>query len=128
MASVIPIKSDLPSEASAGCGACFHSSMGPVCHAACEQPPEAAPALSGPPDTVQRVLNALDRALGSLQSTSAADAPAPSLVRALHLADGEAELTLAVAPRCGGALLADAAFDTLRRLLPDTDIYVRHAG
>jgi hypothetical protein len=101
--------------------------MGPVCHAACEQPPEAAPALSGPPDTVQRVLSALDRALGSLQARRRPMRPLPPWC-ALHLADGEAELTLAVAPRCGGALLADAAFDTLRRLLPDTDIYVRHAG
>jgi hypothetical protein len=36
------------------------------------------------------------------------------------------ELQLAVDPRCGGAELADAAFQTLRRLLPDTDIYVTH--
>ncbi|WP_148289686.1 hypothetical protein [Ideonella sp. B508-1] len=128
MASVIPIKSDLSGEASAGCGACFHSSMGPVCHSACEHPREAAPVLSGPSDRVQHVLAALEHALGPLHQLGETDAPPLSLVRALHLADGEAELTLAVAPRCGGALLADAAFDTLRRLLPDTDIYVRHAG
>ena len=128
MASVIPIKSDTPTQASAGCGACFHSNMGPVCHAACEHPAEAAPRLSGPADTVQRVLRALEHALGPLQRPAEVDSAPLSLVRSLHLGDGEAELTLAVAPRCGGALLADTAFDTLRRLLPDTDIYVRHAG
>jgi hypothetical protein len=34
------------------------------------------------------------------------------------------ELRLAVPTDCGGALLADTAFQTLRGLLPDTDIYV----
>jgi len=125
---MIPIKSEPLSEASAGCGACFHSSMGPVCHSACEHPLETVPALSGPSDTVQRVLHALEHALGPLQGQNETTNSALALVRSLHLADGEAELTLAVAPRCGGALLADAAFDTLRRLLPDTDIYVRHAS
>jgi hypothetical protein len=29
---------------------------------------------------------------------------------------------------CGGATLADTAFQTLCSLLPDTDIYVTHAA
>jgi hypothetical protein len=79
--------------------------------------------LSGPPALLQRGLAELDRDLG----VEAADADgAHGLVHALTLRDGEAELTLAVARRCGGALLADTAFQTLRRLLPDTDIYVTH--
>jgi hypothetical protein len=32
-------------------------------------------------------------------------------------------------PSCGpGQALSDRAFQTLRRLLPDTDVYVRHPG
>jgi hypothetical protein len=46
------------------------------------------------------------------------------LVRALHVADGEVELQLALRADCGGAALADSAFHALRALLPDTDIYV----
>ena len=50
------------------------------------------------------------------------------LVRALHVQPGEVELRLAVHRHCGGAELADTAFQTLRGLLPDTDIYVTHAA
>ena len=92
MASVIPIKSDLPGEASAGCGACFHSSMGPVCHSACEHPREAAPVLSGPSERVQHVLAALEHALGPLHQLGETDAAPLSLVRALHLEIGRAHV------------------------------------
>lgn len=126
MAAVIPIKTELSAIADEGCGACLHSAIGPVCAAACDFPHDHVPEVSGPTDAVQRVLSALERALGPLQA--AEDDAARSVVHSLRLADGEAELTLAVAARCGGALLADTAFDTMRRLLPDTDIYVRHAG
>ncbi|MFO1340247.1 MAG: hypothetical protein U1F53_18805 [Burkholderiaceae bacterium] len=67
--------------------------------------------------------------LGRLQSAWASELGenADGLVQALTLTDDEADLTLA-APPCGlGARLADVAFHTLRRALPNTDIYVHHA-
>ena len=104
-----------------GCGACHASAAGPVCRiefgADC-----VAPALHGPQDQIERVMAALRTALGNQGGDGV------HLVRALRLDDGEAELTLAVEPRCGGLALADIAFQTLRQLLPDTDIYVRHAA
>jgi hypothetical protein len=49
-------------------------------------------------------------------------------VRALHVQPGEVSLQLALDRSCGGATFADTAFQTLCRLLPDTDIYVTHAA
>lgn len=126
MASVIPIKSRAPTVTTEGCGACLHSAGGPVCQSACDVSADHEPEVSGPTEAVQRLLSALDLALGPLRDGSVVSAR--SVIHSLHLLDGEAELTLAIAPHCGGALLADAAFDTMRRLLPDTDIYVRHAA
>ncbi len=109
----IPIHSNQPA---AGCRGCVSGAgNGPVCRSvlgeAC-----AAPELRGPADALQRLLLALTPVLG---------APGTSgLVRALHVQDGEVELQLAVRADCGGAALADSAFQMLRSLLPDTDIYV----
>ena len=122
-AIVIPIcPSESASAPEGGCGHCLTSAAGPVCRSDLG-PRCTAPVLVGPPERVQEVLAALDRDLGV--GAVGADG-ALGLVHALTLRDGEAELTLAVARRCGGALLADTAFQTLRRLLPDTDIYVTH--
>lgn len=118
--AAIPIHAAERNDAS-GCGACLHTAVGPVCRAAYGQSC-AAPQLSGPADELQRVLLVLHQAL------AADGADAGELVRSLRLGDGEAELVLAIAPRCGGALLADAAFQALRSALPDTDIYVTHAA
>ena len=102
------------------CGACLHSAAGPVCRVA-EGRACLAPQLSGPPEQVQRVMDALELALAT------PDQPGADLVHALRLVPGEeAELTLNVAPHCSGMDLADRAFQTLRALLPDTDIYVHH--
>ena len=50
-------------------------------------------------------------------------------VKSLRIEGGEAELTVTFPPSCGaGQRLADAAFQALRGLLPDTDVYVRHDG
>ena len=46
------------------------------------------------------------------------------LVRAVAVLPGEVTLELAVGRACGGQGLIDTAFQTLRGLLPDTDIYV----
>lgn len=107
--------------AAQGCGACLHTAIGPVCRGEFGQAC-GAPELSGPADELSRVLLALHMAL------AADGVDAGDLVRALRLADGEAELVLAIAPRCAGAALADTAFQALRRALPDTDIYVTHAA
>lgn len=119
----IPI---LPAEpdTTAGCGDCLHSAAGPVCRA--DVAPSAGPAvLDGPSELLAAVMAALDRDLGLRDS---GDLASTGLVQGLSIRDGEAVLKLAVAPRCGGARLADTAFQTLRRLLPDTDIYVEPLG
>jgi hypothetical protein len=107
----------------AGCGACSGSIDNPACQARVGQ--TALPAmLSGPPAELQRLLAALAGALGFPPGQ-----PEAGGVRSLQVGADEVELTLATAPGCGGgALLTDAAFQTLRRLLPDTDIYIRHAA
>ena len=85
--------------------------------------PCLAPQLHGPDEALRRVMAALDADIrgGTDGCFRAAD-----LVHALTLGDGEAELRLGV-DREGGAGLLDTVFQTLRRLLPDTDIYVTHA-
>ena len=110
---------------SSGCGGCLASDSGPKCRThvtgeACTQPQ-----LAGSTDQLQQVLQALNahvvdpdagRGIVDLQ-----------WVRALRIEGGEAELTLSFAPACGpGKELSESAFQTLRRLLPDTDVYVRH--
>jgi hypothetical protein len=107
-------------DGAAPCGGCLHSAAGPVCRVAEGQACEA-PQLSGPPEQLQRVMAALEAALATPGQ------PVSALVHALRLVpDDEVELTLNVAPHCSGVDLADRAFQTLRALLPDTDIYVRH--
>jgi len=102
----------------AGCGNCHRDADGaPVCRSI-SAAPCPAPALSGPTDQLARVLAALSQGLGC-----AADGA--GLVRSLSVQPGEVDLELAVPPHCGGIALADTAFQTLRGLLPDTDIYVR---
>jgi hypothetical protein len=100
----------------AGCGGCVRgTSAGPICLATLGEPC-AAPTLTGPADELARLLTALTPVLGALESSG--------LVRALTVQDGEVELQLALRADCGGAELADNAFQVLRGLLPDTDIYV----
>ena len=79
--------------------------------------------MVGPQAEVQRVMQALARRLGFQ-----ADAPELAGVRSLRIADGEVELQLAGPLGCAGSERAETAFDTLRSLLPDTDLYVIHAG
>jgi hypothetical protein len=91
--------------------------VGPICP---PPPPCGDPDLHGPPAEVERLLAALKAGNdGRLLS---------EVLLSLRVEPGEVELRLSVARRCGGAKLADSAFQTLRRLLPDTDIYVTHAG
>lgn len=106
-----------PAAGAPACGGCLHDvARGPVCRAMVDQPCQA-PQLSGPADQLARLMAALVAALGCAPDGA-------GMVRSLRLQPGEVELRLAVPPHCGGAELADAAFQTLRGLLPDTDIYV----
>jgi hypothetical protein len=84
-------------------------------------PQAQAPQLSGEPARVQRVLQALDAAMDG--PALGFSLPLERWLRELRLDSANAEVTLQVTPRLGTAP-AELAFDTLRRLLPDTDIYV----
>lgn len=83
--------------------------------------PWAVPSLSGEPAQLRRVLGALEAAL---QARLGWRLPAGTWLRELRLDEGEA--FVAITAELGGACgpSAEVAFDTLRRLLPDTDIYV----
>jgi hypothetical protein len=109
-----------------GCGHCLHAdSDAPVCRTVRGDASEA-PQLSGPADEVQRLMAALAPVLGF--DGESGPRAAAGLVRALKLLPGEVELQLAVGRHCGGVTLADSAFEALRSLLPDTDIYVTLAA
>lgn len=88
-------------------------------------PQAQAPQLSGEPVRVQRVLSALSSAMAS--PALGFSLPLERWLRELRLDSEHAEATLMVTPRLGSAP-AEAAFDTLRRLLPDTDIYIGAAA
>lgn len=115
----ISIQSDAPHT---GCHACLQSEAAPACHAV---QPEAAtpPRLVGPPDALNRLMAALAPRLGFEMVPGAGAGP----VRALAVLPGEVTLELDVSRHCGGQGLVDTAFQTLRTLLPDTDIYVTTA-
>ena len=66
----------------------------------------------------------LARLLAALADQSGFEAGTAGLVRTLKVQPGEVELQLTVGRHCGGAELANTTFQALRRLLPDTDIYV----
>jgi hypothetical protein len=115
----IPIKP--VATAGHACGDCHDTPSGPVCSVS-QRSPANTPTLIGPKAEVQLLLTRLSAECQD-QGQRLTDA-----IVALRLEPGEVELTLSVPPRCGGAELADQAFKTLRRLLPDTDIYVTHAA
>jgi hypothetical protein len=117
----IPIRS---AAAHPGCGACAPSPSGPICRMAADQH-SGPPQLSGPPGELARLMAALAPQLGFDPGT---DPLGLGLVRSLQVQPGEVTLQLAVGRQCGGMALAETAFETLRGLLPDTDIYVTHAA
>ena len=106
-----------PAVAAPACGGCLHDAARlPVCRVIVDQPCQA-PQLSGPVDQLARVMAALVARLGCAPDGA-------GLVLSLRLQPGEVELRLALPAHGAGAELTDAAFQTLRSLLPDTDIYV----
>ncbi len=110
-------------EASA-CGSCASGVTVPAC--GLPRPPTVCddPALHGDAAALDRVLAAL-RTIDAPNGTgNLVDA---GQIVGLHIGPDEAELSLAFAPRCGvHQQAAEAAFQALRRLLPDTDVYVTH--
>ena len=83
-----------------------------------------APLLSGQPDQVQRVLAALEHAV---ETGLGHTMPAARWLRELRLGGGEAFVSVAPGLGHDSQESAEIAFCTLRRLLPDTDIYVSAA-
>lgn len=77
-----------------------------------------APRLSGDPRRALQVLAALEAAVCEHMAP-------PNWLREVRIERDEACIALAPGlPPAEGRLLAQTTFDTLRRLLPDTDIYV----
>jgi metal-sulfur cluster biosynthetic enzyme len=108
-----------------GCAGCVPGSQGPVCRSLALGEPCLAPSLQGQAELLHEVMAALNEVIEPTSGRGIVDL---HLVRSLRIEDGEAELVLSFQAGCGGGHeMADEAFHTLRRLLPDTDIYVRHA-
>jgi len=109
----------------AGCGSCDATAAGPACRTPLVGPTCATPRLDGAAEPLQRAIDALAAVVDPDAGRSIVEL---QWVQALRIEGGEAELTLTFPLRCGSArLLADGAFQALRHVLPDTDIYVRHA-
>jgi hypothetical protein len=86
---------------------------------ATSQGPE--PKLSGKPDRIDRVIEALQEALSAELGLRG---PRSFWLRELRLDEEEAFLALRPGLCGNGHRPAEVAFATLRRLLPDTDIYI----
>ena len=82
------------------------------------------PELQGDAAQLQRVLAALKPQVDRAFET---DTPMGGWLRAFRIGEGDAEMQLAPNLACMGLSVATMAFDTMRRLLPDTDIYVGEA-
>lgn len=115
-----------PVQAQGGCGGCLPSDSGPQCRAHVNGEVCAHPRLAGRRELLQRVMQALNREV--IDPDAGRGIVDLHWVQALRIEDGEAELTLGFTLGCGPAKqMSESAFQTLRRLLPDTDVYVRHA-
>lgn len=114
----IPVRPEPAVATHSGCGACHHGTQAD-CSAAL--PVAGEPQLLGPADRLQAVLArltpAVEAELGTAVGTGA-------WLRSLRLGDGEADVMLAPGLACRATGVANVAFDTLRALLPDTDIYI----
>ena len=120
----------VPAPAAAGssaCGGCLTSAQGPQCRAHVSGEACTHPDLAGRQELIAQVLGELNRSV--VDPDAGRGIVDLQWVRGLRIEDGEAELTLSFAPVCGpGKELSESAFQTLRRLLPDTDVYVRHSA
>jgi metal-sulfur cluster biosynthetic enzyme len=108
-----------------GCSGCATTEAGPVCRSKTSGLACLAPALTGDATTLARVMDALNHEV--VDSASGRGIVDLHWVKSLRLADSEAELTVTFPPNCGGGKqLAEEAFATLRRQMPDCDVYVFH--
>ncbi len=116
-----------PSHDGESCGGCATVDDAPRCRAQLSAEPCRHPRLAGRADQLALVMQALDRQV--IEPVSQRGIVSLAWVKSLRIEGGEAELTVTFPPSCGaGQRLADAAFQALRGLLPDTDVYVRHDG
>ncbi|MCI1191726.1 hypothetical protein MOJ79_07715 [Calidifontimicrobium sp. SYSU G02091] len=88
-------------------------------HPAGTAPTVLPPTLVGEPGRVRGLLSALERAVCGEVGRAL---PAGAWLRELRVDDDEA--VVALAPAVGRPEVVQVAFETLRRLLRDTDIYV----
>jgi hypothetical protein len=79
------------------------------------------PHLEGPPERVHGIVQAL---VPLVDAEFGHTLPPGAWLRGLKVADDEAVMTIAPDLACHGHAVASLAFDVMRRLLPDTDIYV----
>ena len=118
---VIPILA-LPSD---DCHACHSRAEGPACRTLVGERC-ASPEFHGEPALLSQVLDSLREVVDPERGGNIVDL---RLVKSLRIAPGEAELVVTFPPQCGSArVMAEGAFETLRRTLPDTDVYVLHAA
>lgn len=116
-----------PASQPAGCSGCLSSDSGPQCRSHVTGEACAQPQLEGRQELITQVLHQLNREV--VDPDAGRGIVDLQWVQSLRIQDGEAELTLSFAAVCGPAKeLAESAFRTLRRLLPDTDVYVRHTA
>jgi hypothetical protein len=87
--------------------------------------PLPMPRLEGEPVRTRHLLDELEQAVASEVGQPL---PPGAWLRELRIDDDEAVLTLAPMQPHLGRDIAQAAFETLRRLLRDTDIYVGAAA
>jgi hypothetical protein len=80
-----------------------------------------APRLSGPPQTVARVIERLAPRIDQMFARSVATG---EWLDSLDVSEGEAVLRLNQSLSVCRPTALQVAFETLRTLLPDTDIYV----
>jgi hypothetical protein len=84
--------------------------------------PERPPQLQGDAKELQRLIDALQPVV---QAELGAAEPVGAWLRALEVSRDEATLVLAKELGCRGRVVSMAAFDRLKTLLHDTDIFVR---
>lgn len=82
------------------------------------------PRLQGCPERLDRLIQAVSAAVYAPQGPIDPDQPVGAWLRSLRLDADEAELHLAAELGCRGEMASQLAFDVLRKLLRDTDIYV----
>jgi len=112
----------LPSD---DCHACHSRPEGPACRTLAGERC-SSPELRGEPAVLSQVLDSLREVVDPERGGNLVEL---RLVKSLRIGPGEAELTVTFPPQCGSArLMAEGAFETLRRALPDTDVYVLHAA